>query len=84
MRTGLAEEHAEVGVVKKADNAQYQEYIKCKLVEWYDLAPKSDQHAPGQEERGNEDEDGGEGGGGQAGPAFDSNRVAFEPARGCN
>ena len=63
--TGLAEAHAEVivGVLKKADDAQYSEYIKRKLVEWYDLAPKSDRHAPRQEERGDEvHEDGEEGG----------------------
>ena len=48
----LAEAHAEVivGVLKKVDDAQYSEYIKRKLVEWYDLAPKSDRHAPRLEE----------------------------------
>ena len=36
--------------------------IKRKLVEWYNLASKSDQHAPRQEDRGEEvDEDGGAG-----------------------
>ena len=61
---GLAEAHAEViiGVLKKVDDAEYSGYIKHKLVEWYNLAPKSDWHAPSKEERGEEvDEDGGEG-----------------------
>ena len=50
--------------MKKADDAQYSEYVKLKLVEWYGLAQKSDRHAPRQEERGDEvDEDGEEGGG---------------------
>ena len=66
LAAGLAEAHAEVivGVLKKADDVQYSVYIKRKLVEWYDLAPKSDQHAPRQEERGDEvHEDGVDGSG---------------------
>ena len=56
LAAGLAEAHAEVivGVLKKADDAQYSENMKCKLVEWYGLAPKSERHAPRQEERGDE------------------------------
>ena len=45
--------------MKKADDVQYSKYIKRKPVERHDLAPKSDLHAPRQEERRNEvDEDG--------------------------
>ena len=43
------------------DDAEHSGYIKCKLVEWYKLAPKSDRHNPSQEGPGEAvDEDRGE------------------------
>ena len=60
---GLGEAHAYVvlQVLKLVTNLNYTgtDFLKTKLVEWYQAALKSDRHAPSQEERGEKvDEDG--------------------------
>ena len=73
----LGEEQADIvlPVLKLATESAYTDFLKHKLVDWYEASPKSDQHAPSQdfqEERGEEvDGDGeaeeaGESGGGSA------------------
>ena len=69
--TGLHEAYADVvlQVLKLATDLNYTNFLKCKL-DWCQEALKSDWHAPSQEERGEEVDGMGIGGGGvQAGGA---------------
>ena len=51
---GLGETHADVvlQVLKLATDSAYTDFLKRKLVDWNQAAPKPDWHAPNQEERG--------------------------------
>ena len=63
---GLGEAHAYVvlQVLKLVTNLNYTgtDFLKTKLVEWYQAALKSDRHAPSKEDRGEEVDGNGEGG----------------------
>ena len=78
---GLGEEHANIvlKVLKVVTDAAYTDFLKRKLVGWYATAPKSDHHAPVQENDGevSEAEDEGEG---DAGGAESAGRVSEMPS----
>ena len=61
---GFAEAHAKIvlNVLKLAPDLDYPRFLKRKLVGWFQATPKSDRHAPSQEERGEEVDEEGEAG----------------------
>ena len=65
---GLGETHADVvlQVLKLATDSAYTDFLKRKLVDWNQAAPKPDWHAPNQEERGEVVDGDGEGGEGSS------------------
>ena len=61
---GLGEAHADVVlmVMKLATDASYTNFLKCKFMEWYAAAPKSDSHAPVHEDNDEKVSEAGRGG----------------------
>ena len=66
---GLGKAHTDLDlkVLKLATDEAYIDFLQRKLVEWYADTPKSDCHAPGQEENDGKVSEAGKEGEGEAG-----------------